>query len=105
MPNERRRSVLECRNYRGIKLMSDTMKLWVRVIDSRIRMEVTIAEQQFGFMSGRSTTEAIFCSRMLMEKWSEGQRAVHCVFIDVEKACDKTSREETWECLRLAETS
>ena len=88
MPNEWRRSVLvplykgkgnakECGNYRGIRLMSHTMKLWESVIDSRIRNEVTI-----GFIPGRSTTDAIFCLRMLIEKWSEGQKAVHCVFID-----------------------
>ena len=35
---------------------------------------MTIAEQQFGFMPGRSTTNAIFCLRMLLEKWTEGQR-------------------------------
>ena len=52
--------VKECVNYRGIKLISHTMKLWERVIDSRIRKEITNAEQQFEFMPGRSTTEAIF---------------------------------------------
>ena len=35
-----------------------------------------------------------------MEKWSEGQKAVNCVFVDLEKACDRIPREETWECLR-----
>ena len=79
MPDEWRRSVLvplykdkgdikECGNYRGIKLMSHTMKLWQRIIEARIRKKVTIAEQQFGFMPGRSTTDAIFCLRMLLEK-------------------------------------
>ena len=66
---------------------------------------MTIAEQQFGFMPGRSTTDAIFCLRMLSEKWTEGQKAVHCAFIDLEKAYDRVPREELWECLRLAETS
>ena len=47
----------------------------------RIWKEVTIAEQQFGFMPGRSTTDAIFCLRMLLEKWTEGQKAVHCAFL------------------------
>ena len=56
--------------------------------------EVTIAEQQFGFMPGRSTTDAIFCLRMLLEKWTEGQKAVHCAFIDLEKAYDRVPREE-----------
>ena len=61
MPDEWRRSVLvplykgkgdikECRNYRGIKLMSHSMKLWETIIEARIRKEVTIAEQQFRFM-------------------------------------------------------
>ena len=66
---------------------------------------MTIGEQQFGFMPGRSTTDAIFCLRMLLEKWTEGQKAVHCAFIDLEKAYNTVPREELWECLRLAETS
>ena len=60
--------IKECGNYREIKLMSHSMKLWERVIEARIRKEVTIAEQQFGFMPGRSTTDAIFCLRILLEK-------------------------------------
>ena len=66
---------------------------------------MTIGEQQFGFMPGRSTIDAIFCLRMLLEKWPEGQKAVHCAFIDLEKACDRVPREELWKCLRLVETS
>ena len=83
--------------------MSHTMKLWERVIDLRIRNEVTIAEQRFGFIPGRSMIDAIFCLRM--EKWSEGQKEVHCVFIDLEKPYDRVPGKEMWECLRLAETS
>ena len=97
MPDEWRRSMLvplykgkgdikECENYWGIKLMSHSMILWERVIEARIRKEVMIGEQQLGFMPGRSTTDAIFCLRMLLEKWTEGQKAVHCAFIDLEKA-------------------
>ena len=111
MPDEWRRSMLvslykdkgdikECGNYWGIKLMSHTMKLWERIIEATLRKEVTIAEQQFGFMPGRSTTNAIFCLRMLLKKWTEGQNAVHCAFIDLEKANDRVPREELWECLR-----
>ena len=85
--------------------MSHTMKLWERVIEARIRKEVTIAEQQFEFMPGKSTTDAIFCLRMLLEKWTKGQKAVHCAFIDLEKAYDRVPREELWECLQLAEIS
>ena len=115
MPDEWRRSMFiplykgkgdikKCGNYRGIKLLSHTIKLWERVIEARIRKEMTIAEQQFGFMPGRSITDANFCLAMLLEKWTEGQKAVHCALIDLEKAYDKIPREELWECLRLAET-
>ena len=61
----------------GIKLMNHSMKLWERVMEAWIRNKVTIAEQQFEFMPGRSTTDAIFCLRMLLEKWTERQKAVH----------------------------
>ena len=97
--------IKECGNYRGIKLMSHTIKLSEREIEARIRKEVTIAEQQFGFMSGRSTTDAIFCLRILLEKCTEGHKAVHCAFIDLKKAYNRVLREELWECLRLAKTS
>ena len=63
--------IKECGNYWGIKLMSHSMKLWERVIEARIMKEVTITEQQFWFVPGRSTTDAIFCLRMLLEKWTE----------------------------------
>ena len=75
--------IKECKNYRGVKLMSHTMKLSERVIEARIRKDVTIGEQQFGFMPGRSTTDAIFCLRMLLEKWTAGKKAVHCAFTDL----------------------
>ena len=52
-------SVLECGNYRGIKLMAHTMKLWERIIDRRIREIVELDDIQFGFRKGRSTTEPI----------------------------------------------
>ena len=35
---------------RGIKLVSHTMKLWEIVVEARLRREVTISEQQYGFM-------------------------------------------------------
>ncbi|KAK3543539.1 hypothetical protein QTP70_023870, partial [Hemibagrus guttatus] len=96
MPEEWRRSVLvpifknkgdvqSCSNYRGIKLMSHTMKLWERVVEARLRKVVEICEQQYGFMPRKSTTDAIFALRILMEKYRDGQRELHCVFVDLEK--------------------
>ena len=66
--------IQDCTNYRGIKLMSHTMKLWERVMETRIRKLTTIMENQFGFMPGRSTTEAIFSIRQLIEKYREQRK-------------------------------
>ena len=55
--------IQSCTNYRGIKLMSHTMKLWERVIEHRLRGMTHITMNQFGFMPGRSTMEAIFLIR------------------------------------------
>ena len=92
----------QCGNYRGIKLTSHTMKVWERVIEARLRRDVEIADQQYGFMPGRSTTDAIFGLRILGEKYREGQKELHSVFIDLEKAYDRVPREEVWHCLRSA---
>ena len=37
---------------------------------------------------------------MLMEKYREGQRQLHCVFMDLEKAYDRVPWEELWYCMR-----
>uniref|UniRef100_A0A3B4DPZ4 ribonuclease H n=1 Tax=Pygocentrus nattereri TaxID=42514 RepID=A0A3B4DPZ4_PYGNA len=92
--------VQSCSNYRGIKLMSHTMKVWERVVEARLRREVQISEQQFGFMPRTSTTDAIFALRVLVEKHREGQKELHCVFVDLEKVYDRVPREELWYCMR-----
>jgi len=85
-----------CSNYRGIKLMCHTMKLWERVIEYRLRQNVKISEKQFGFMLGRSTTEATHLLRQLIERFRERKRNLHIVLIDLEKAYDKVPREVLW---------
>ena len=77
-----------CSNYRGIKQISHSMKLWERVIEARLRDNVKICGQQFEFMPGKSTADALFALRVLMEKYREGQKEIYCVFMDFEKAYD-----------------
>ncbi|KAK3556262.1 hypothetical protein QTP70_007141 [Hemibagrus guttatus] len=50
--------------------------------------------------SRKSTTDAIFALRILMEKYRDGQRELHCVFVDLEKVYNRAPREELWYCMR-----
>ena len=64
MPEEWRRSVLIpiyknkgeaqcCGNYRGIKLMSHTMKVWERIIETRLRDRVETANSNMDLCQER----------------------------------------------------
>ena len=51
-------------------------------------------------MPGKGTTTAMFDLRMLMEKYRESQRDLHCVFMDLEKAYNRVPREDLQYCMR-----
>ena len=76
------------------------MKLWERIIERRLRRDLTFSNQQYGFKAGKSTTDALFALRVLLEMYRQGQKELHCVFVDLEKAYDKVPREEVWYCMR-----
>jgi phosphoheptose isomerase len=72
--------------------MSHTMKLWERIIEHRLRGVTNVTENQFGFMSGRSIMDVIFLIKQLMERFREQKKDLHMVFIDLEKAYVKVTR-------------
>ena len=91
MPEEWRRSVLipiyknkedvQCfENYKGIKLMSHTMKVWERIIEARLKDGVEISKQQYGFMPGKGTIRCHVCSKNVDGKIQErSKRATLCI--------------------------
>ena len=61
--------IQSCSNYCGMKLTCHTLKLWERVIEYKLKQNVEISENQFGFMPGRLTTEAIRLLRQFIERF------------------------------------
>ena len=50
-------------------------------------------------MPGKGATNAMFALRILIEKYGKGQRELHYVIVDLEKAYDRVPTEELWYCI------
>jgi hypothetical protein len=91
---------MDCGSYRGIKLLEHAMKVFERVIETRIRKAVKIDDMQFGFQSGKGTTDATFIERQLLEKYIAAKKDLWLAFVDLEKAFDRVPRDILWWSLR-----
>ena len=77
---------LVCGSYRAIKLLDQPMEMLERVLEKRIRCQVSIDNMQFGFMPGKGTTDAIFIMRQVQEKHQEKKKKkLYYAFVDLEK--------------------
>jgi hypothetical protein len=61
--------------------MSHTMKLCERIIEHRLRGVINVTENQFRFMSGRSTMEVIFLIRQLMKRYRDQKKDMHMILL------------------------
>jgi len=75
------------------------MALIKRVIEKRLRRDISISKNQFSFISSRLTVKAIHVIRRLMELYRDKKKELHGVFIDLEKLDDRVSHEVLLECL------
>ncbi|EYC24746.1 hypothetical protein Y032_0013g2089 [Ancylostoma ceylanicum] len=82
-------SPAECCNYRPIRLLPHTMKIFERIVDRRIREIVELSSNQCGFVKNCSTTNAIHAARLLVGKHLEKNAPLHVAFLDLEKAFDR----------------
>ena len=91
----------ECSQYRGISLLSQSSKVFARILEKRIRyiVEPQLSENRFGFRKNKGCSDAIFILRQLQEKHIEWNKPLYMAFIDQEKAFDRVVRSELWKCL------
>ena len=68
----------------------------------RIRNKISpeISEQQFGFVRGKGTANAVFSLRMITERCLDVQKDIFICFVDYEKAFDKVKHENLLEILK-----
>ena len=83
---------LEKGKYWGLRLLDQVMKVLERVANNILRQQVCIDDIPFGFMPGRSTTDAISIVRQLQEKFYAINKTLCMAFVDLEKAFDRVPR-------------
>ena len=72
-----------------------------RVILRRIRTKtrLQISQQQFGFVSGKGTRNAVFTLRVLAERAIDIQKDLYICYVDYEKAFDKVRHQDLFNIL------
>ena len=64
------------------------------------RLHQTVDDSQFGFISGRGTTDANFVVRQLQEKYLAANKRFYMAFVDLEKVFDSAPQKVIWWALR-----
>nr|XP_053651035.1 protein cycle-like isoform X4 [Cherax quadricarinatus] len=92
----------ECKNYRGISLLSVPGKVYGRVIIERIKSktEKRIADEQGGFRKGRGCVDQVFTVKHISEQYLDKAKEVFVAFMDLEKAYDRVDRGQCGRCCK-----
>lgn len=90
----------ECKNYRGITMISVIAKMYERILDNRLKLQIEtqLEDSQSGFRKGRGVQDHIFTIKQIMEKRENNN--TYMAFIDLEKAFDSVPKKLIWESLK-----
>ena len=92
----KKQKAVEWSDYRTISLMCHTLKLLLTVILKRItnKIDIEVGCEQAGFRKNSGTREAIFCLKIITEKYLEMGKELYACFIDYSKAFDTVNYEQ-----------
>lgn len=77
----------KCSDHRTIRLMSHVLKLFLRILHSKVynKIEEQLSETQFGFRNNLGTREALFSLQVLVQKCRDIQQPVFMCFITLRR--------------------
>ena len=92
----------ECDKHRRISIISQMVKMILKVIDNRLKSKVEehVDGAQFGIRKDKGAGNAIFVLRTIIERVIEKQKDFFMCFVDFEKAFDRVRHEVLVERLR-----
>uniref|UniRef100_H3B0L2 Reverse transcriptase domain-containing protein n=1 Tax=Latimeria chalumnae TaxID=7897 RepID=H3B0L2_LATCH len=93
----------ECKNYKGISLLSALRKAFTKTLQRRMKrfVDVALAEDQAGFRPEQSTIDQLFVIRQISEKYIEHNRTCYNNFIDFKQVFDSIWQKGIWQVLRM----
>ena len=82
-----------CEDFRTISLMSHVTRLLLKIILNRIQIQIynEVSKEQFGFRAQSGTREAIFCMRMMTERYIAVNKENMCTLLTTLKHSTKFS--------------
>ena len=92
----------DANNWRPISLLSVSYKIFSRTFYNRIKniLDKQQSEEQFGFRSSRSTTDALIIAESLISKSIEFNVDLWVVSVDLRKAFDRVEHGPLFSALR-----
>ena len=96
------RDFSQCKNYRGIILLSTPDKIVNRIILDKIGTAVDklLRDYQTGFRMGRSCSDHIATLRIIVEQSLEWKSSLYANFIDFVKAFDSVDKDSLGKIMR-----